>query len=65
MVKNFWNIEGFDPSGIDDVTTNTLNPSSSCQEISRYDLNGQSVSEDYKGVVIVRFSDGTTKKIIQ
>ncbi|MDE5790630.1 MAG: leucine-rich repeat protein [Muribaculaceae bacterium] len=63
--KNFWNIEGFDLSGIDYVTTNTLNPSSSRQEISRYDLNGQPVPEDYKGVVIVRFSDGRTKKIIQ
>ena len=63
--KNFWNIEGFDPAGADDVTTNILNLSSSCQEISRYNLNGQQVSEDYKGVVIVRLSDGTTKKFIQ
>ena len=63
--KNFWNIEGFDPAGADDVTTNILNLSSSCQEISRYNLNGQQVSEDYKGVVIVHFSDGTTKKIMQ
>ena len=63
--KNFFNIEGFDPAGIDEVTTNTASSLSSGQEISRYDLNGQPVSEDYKGVVIVRFTDGRTKKIIQ
>ena len=62
--KNFWNIEGFDPAGADDVTTGFSDPSNH-KEVSRYTLNGQAVSEDYKGVVIVRFSDGTTKKIMQ
>ena len=62
--KNFWNIEGFDPAGVDDVTTGFSDPSNR-KEVSRYNLNGQVVSEDYKGVVIVRFSDGTTKKIMQ
>ena len=62
--KNFWNIEGFDPAGVDDVTTD-FSDSSNRKEVSRYNLNGQPVSEDYKGVVIVRFSDGSTKKIMQ
>lgn len=60
--KNFWNIEGFEYSGIDEVINyNTSKPN----ETGRYSLNGQPVSEDYKGVVIVRFSDGSTKKIMQ
>ena len=62
--KNFWNIEGFDPAGADDVTTGFSDPSNR-KEVSRYNLNGQAVSEDYKGVVIVRLSDGSTKKIMQ
>ena len=62
--RNFWNIEGFDPAGVDDVTTGFSDPSNR-KEVSRYNLNGQAVSEDYKGVVIVRFSDGSTKKIMQ
>lgn len=62
--KNFWNIEGFDPAGADDVTTGFSDPYNR-KEVSRYNLNGQPVSEDYKGVVIVRFSDGSTKKIMQ
>lgn len=60
--KNFWNIEGFEYSGIDEVINDN---SSKPNETGRYNLNGQTVPEDYKGVVIVRFSDGTTKKIIK
>ncbi|MDE6717956.1 MAG: hypothetical protein K2J70_07180 [Muribaculaceae bacterium] len=62
--KNFWNIEGFDPAGIDDMKTASYD-SSNRKEVLRYNLNGQPISEDYKGVVIVRFSDGSTKKIMQ
>ena len=35
------------------------------QEVGRYDLTGKAVSEDYRGIVIVRYSDGTTSKTIQ
>ena len=62
--KNFWNIEGFDPAGVDDITT-AVSDSSNRKEVSRFNLNSQPVSEDYKGVVIVHFSDGSTKKIMQ
>ena len=63
--NSFWNIEGFDPeeAGIhnnDSVYNTTIR-----HENSRYNLQGQPVSEDYKGVVIVRLSDGSSKKIMQ
>ena len=32
--------------------------------IGRYDINGNRVDEDFKGITIVKFSDGSTKKII-
>ena len=34
-------------------------------EIGRYDLTGKAVSEDYRGIVIVRYSDGSTSKMVQ
>lgn len=34
------------------------------EEIERFDINGQLVSKDYKGLVIIRNSDGTTRKMI-
>lgn len=52
----FWNLQS---SGVDNLKaeTNTI------FEIGRYDINGRSVSEDYSGLVIVRFSDGSHKKM--
>ena len=35
------------------------------EAVGRYDLTGKAVSEDYCGIVIVRYSDGSTKKVIQ
>lgn len=61
--KNFWNIEGFDSSSIENMTNDPSTPSRTV--VTKVNLNGQPVSEDYKGIVIVRFSDGSTKKIIQ
>lgn len=55
---NFWNIKGFEYTGVVDINTNTAQKS----VISRYDINGRPVSEDYQGFVIVRFSDGTASK---
>ncbi len=57
--KNFWNIIEMGESGIDSVIGD-----SECKEIGRYNLQGRKVSADYKGVVIVKYSDGTAKKII-
>ncbi len=60
--KNFWNLQGFDPSeaGVDEI------PSANVEKVEtgRYDLNGQRVGEDYRGIVIVRYSDGSTRKLI-
>ena len=59
--KNFWNLEGFNAgeSAVDEVMVDE-----SIREIGRYDINGKSVDADYNGIVIVRYSDGTTKKIL-
>lgn len=61
--KYFWNLKRMSEySGTHDITM-TEDPSRTI--INRYDLNGRVVSDNYKGIVIVVFSDGTTKKIIQ
>lgn len=38
--------------------------SGSRKEIGRYDINGNKIGEDFKGIIIVKFSDGSTKKFI-
>lgn len=59
--KNFWNLVG-DPElcGIDDI----VDSNAIVKEISRYDLSGRPVTEDYEGLVIVRYSDGSTRKVV-
>lgn len=57
---NFWNLQGFDTSGVDDVEIDSVDKT----VVGRYDLNGRPVNEDYKGITIVRFSDGSTKKVV-
>lgn len=56
--SKFWNIKGFEYAGVLDIFTDTAQKS----EIGRYDMNGRPISEDYQGLVIVRFSDGTASK---
>lgn len=62
--RNFWNIEEIDyntTTGIKDV----VDPDkSTLYEIDRFDVNGKPVSRDYKGLVIIRYSDGSIKKQI-
>lgn len=60
--KNFWNLQGFDPgqSSVDEIPVSSVEK----VETGRYNLNGQRVGEDYKGIVIVRYSDGSTRKLI-
>ena len=57
--KEFWDIEGFETSDVDDIQTETDRV-----EIGRYNLLGSPVSEDYDGIVIIRYSDGSTRKVI-
>lgn len=55
----FKHIQGFDPSGVENVETDKVIKSI----VGRYDLNGNPVDENYKGIVIIRFSDGSTEKV--
>ena len=54
----FENIEEFDVTGIDKVST-----SSDVKEVSRYSVNGQRLSAPTKGLNIVKYSDGSVKKV--
>ena len=55
----FENIVEFDPTGIDKVTTST-----DAKEVSRYAANGQRLSAPAKGLNIVKYSDGSVKKVV-
>ena len=54
----FDNIVEFDATGIDKVTTST-----DAKELSRYSVNGQRLSAPAKGLNIVKYSDGSVKKV--
>ena len=54
----FKNIVEFDATGIDKVTT-----SADAKEVSRYLINGQRLSAPAKGLNIVKYSDGSVKKV--
>ena len=55
----FEKIVEFDPTGIDKVTTST-----DAKEVSRYSVNGQRLSAPSKGLNIVKYSDGSVKKVV-
>ena len=55
----FENIVEFDATGIDKVTTST-----DAKEVSRYSVNGQRLSAPAKGLNIVKYSDGSVKKVV-
>ena len=54
----FYNIVEFDATGIDKVATST-----NVKEVSRYSANGQRLSAPAKGLNIVKYSDGSVKKV--
>ena len=54
----FEKIVEFDATGIDKVTTST-----DVKEVSRYSANGQRFSAPAKGLNIVKYSDGSVKKV--
>lgn len=54
----FENIVEFDPTGVNNVIT-----SNDTKELSRYSLNGQRLSAPTKGLNIVKYSDGSVKKV--
>ena len=55
---DFGNIVEFDPTGIDKTTTST-----DVKEVSRYSANGQRLVGPTKGLNIVKYSDGSVKKV--
>ena len=55
----FEKIVEFDATGIDKVTTST-----DVKEVSRYSANDQRLSAPAKGLNIVKYSDGSVKKIV-
>ena len=55
----FEKIVEFDAAGIDKVTTST-----NAKEVSRYSANGQRLSAPAKGLNIVKYSDGSVKKVV-
>ncbi len=56
---DFGNIVEYNPTGIDRVTTST-----DTKELSRYSVNGQRLSAPAKGLNIVKYSDGSVKKVV-
>lgn len=57
--KNFKHIENF---GI--ITNLETEKTNEVSEICRYNLSGNIVNKDYEGLVIVRYSDGSTRKVV-
>ena len=55
----FENIVEIETTGIDKVAT-----SSDVKELSRYSVNGQRLSAPAKGLNIVKYSDGSVKKVV-
>ena len=54
----FENIVEFDATGIDKTKTST-----DVKEVSRYSVNGQRLVGPTKGLNIVKYSDGSVKKV--
>ena len=54
----FENIVEFDATGVDKTTTST-----DVKEVSRYSVNGQRLVGPTKGLNIVKYSDGSVKKV--
>ena len=55
---DFGNIVEYDVTGVDKVTIST-----DAMEVSRYSVNGQRLSAPTKGLNIVKYSDGSVKKV--
>ena len=55
---DFGNIVEYDATGVDKITT-----SSDAKEVSRYSVNGQRLAAPTKGLNIVKYSDGSIKKL--
>lgn len=56
--KNFWNLQGFDPTGINNMKVEGRNAN------AYYDLRGNRLDAPNHGLNIIKMSDGTTKKVM-
>ncbi len=54
----FVNIVEYEATGVDKTKTST-----DVEEVSRYSVNGQRLSAPTKGLNIVKYSDGSVKKV--
>ena len=57
--RDFENIVEYNATGVDNVSTST-----DIKEVARYSLNGQRLSAPTGGVNIVKYSDGSVKKVV-
>lgn len=55
------NVFGADPTGVEKVQ---FSSAASSEEVARYNISGQKVGKDHKGVTIIRMADGSTKKVV-
>ena len=55
----FENIVEYNATGVDNVTTST-----DVKEVARYSLKGQRLSAPTGGLNIVKYSDGSVKKVV-
>ena len=60
--KNFWNIKSKSEY---EAIVNVTGTYAEKREVARYDYCGQKVNSEYRGIVIICYSDGSTKKTIQ
>ena len=60
--KEFKNIKEFDP---ETASINNTQGADKTKELSRYAVNGQRLATPAKGLNIVRYSDGTVKKVME
>lgn len=57
--KNFLKIKEVDPAGVESTYS-----TSDVKEISRYTINGQHITEPTTGLNIIKYSDGSFRKVI-
>ena len=59
--NNFWNLKEDNhlSAGIDNASTTT-----NAEELTRYTINGLKISAPSKGLNIIRYNDGSVKKVV-
>lgn len=57
--KNFWNLQGFEYTGINNVKAESKN-----SETLYLDLKGNRLNAPQRGLNIIKMNDGTIKKVM-